>query len=243
MLVEFFSKLRQARVPVSLTEYLALLEALERRVAGFSVEDFYYLARTVLVKDERYFDRFDVVFGAHFKGLEELFDEVIGTVPTEWLARQAELMLSDEEKRQIEAMGGWQALLDTLRERLQEQQGRHQGGNKWIGTAGTSPYGAYGYNPEGVRIGQEDGRQQRAVKVWDRREFKNLDDQVQLGTRNLKVALRKLRRFARSGAAEELDLDGTIRATARNAGWLDLKLVPERHNAVKVLLFLDVGGP
>ncbi|NIM26968.1 MAG: VWA domain-containing protein [Gammaproteobacteria bacterium] len=242
MLVEFFFMLRRAEIPVSVTEFLSLQEGLARRVAGYSVDDFYYLARATLVKDERHFDRFDRVFGAHFQGLEELFDEVIGEIPEEWLRRQGIRYLSEEEKQRIEALGGWDKLMETLRERLAEQRERHQGGSKWIGTAGTSPFGAYGYNPEGVRIGQHESRHRRAVKVWDRREFRNLDDRVEIGTRNIKLALRRLRQFARQGAADELDLDDTIRSTARNAGLLDLKLVPERHNAVKVLLFLDVGG-
>jgi uncharacterized protein with von Willebrand factor type A (vWA) domain len=242
MLIEFFYKLRDAKLPVSITEYLSLLKGLEQQVAGYSVEDFYYLSRATLVKDERYYDRFDQVFGAHFEGLEALFDEVIGEIPEEWLRKQMELNLSDEEKQKIESMGGWEKLMETLRKRLEEQEGRHQGGNKWIGTAGRSPFGAYGYNPEGVRIGQDRSRHRRAVKVWDKREFRNLDDSVELGTRNIKLALRKLRKFARQGAAQELDLDDTIRSTARKAGMLDLKMIPERHNAVKVLLFLDVGG-
>jgi uncharacterized protein len=243
MLVRFFLMLRAAGVPVSLTEFLALLEALKARVGTLSVEDFYVLARTVLVKDERHYDRYDRVFGAHFKGLEQAFaalDEA--SVPAEWLRRIAELTLSPQERAKVEALGGFDRLMEALKERLRDQQGRHEGGNKWIGTAGRSPFGAYGYNPEGVRIGQDGSRNRSAVKVWDRREFRNLDDAVELGTRNIKLALRRLRRFAREGAAEELDLGGTIDATARNAGWLDLKLVPERHNAIKVLLFLDVGG-
>jgi len=242
MLVEFFLMLRSAGIPVSVTEYLSLLEALSKRVAGFSVDDFYYLARAALVKDERHFDRFDRVFGAHFKGMQELFDEIVGEIPEEWLRLEGMGRLSEEEKAQIEALGGWEKLMDTLRERLAEQRERHQGGSKWIGTGGTSPFGAYGYNPEGIRIGQDGTRSRRAVKVWDRRDFRNLDDSVEIGTRNIKVALRRLRQFARQGAADELDLDDTIRSTARNAGLLDLKLVPERHNTVKVLLFLDVGG-
>ena len=242
MLIEFFSKLRAADVPVSITEYLTLLEALARHVAGTSVDDFYHLSRASLVKDERYFDRFDRVFEEHFKGIEALFDEIAGEVPEEWLRRQLERTLSDEEKRRIEALGGWEKIMETLRRRLAEQKGRHQGGSKWIGTAGTSPFGAAGYNPEGVRFGRENSRQRRAVKIWEERLYRNLDDDVELGTRNIKLALRRLRRFAREGAALELDLDDTIRSTARNAGLLDLKMVPERHNAVKVLLFLDVGG-
>ncbi len=242
MLVRFFHLLRGAGVPVSITEFLALLEALSRRVTGPSVEEFYFLARTALVKDERHYDRFDRAFGAHFKGIETAFEALVAKVPDEWLRRNAELFLSDEEKARIEALGGWEKLMETLRQRLEEQKSRHQGGNKWIGTGGTSPFGAYGYNPEGVRIGQDGSRNRRAVKVWDKREFANLDDSVELGTRNVKLALRRLRRFARQGAADQLDLAGTIDSTARNAGLLDLKMVPERHNAVKVLLFLDVGG-
>ncbi len=242
MLIELFHKLRKVQIPVSITEYLTLMGALDARVAGFSVNDFYYLARTTLVKDERYFDRFDQVFGDHFRGQETLFDEFIGEIPLEWLRKQKELNLTDEEKAQIEALGGWDKLMETLRERLEEQKKDHHGGNKMIGTGGTSPFGAYGYNPEGIRIGQEEGRHGRAVKVWDRRDYRNLDDTVELGTRNIKLALRQLRRFAREGAQEELDLYDTIRSTARNAGLLDIKMVPERHNAVKILLFLDVGG-
>jgi uncharacterized protein with von Willebrand factor type A (vWA) domain len=243
MLIRFFLMLRAAGVPVSLTEFLGLLEALKSRLAGYSVEDFYFLARTVLVKDERHYDRFDRVFAEHFKGIERAFEALAAApIPTDWLRRQAELLLSPEERARIEALGGLEALMEALKQRLAEQRERHQGGAKWIGTAGRSPFGAYGYNPEGVRIGQDGSRNRRAVKVWEQREYRNLDDTVELGTRNVKLALRRLRRFAREGAAEELDLGGTIDATARNAGWLDLKLVPERHNAVKVLLFLDVGG-
>ncbi len=237
----FLTELRAARVPVSLREYLTLMEAMDKRVAGFDIEEFYFLARTALVKDERHLDRFDRVFGHCFKGIETLA-EPKAEIPEEWLRKLAERLLTDEEKKLIETLGGWEELIETLRRRLAEQKARHQGGGKWIGTAGTSPFGAYGYNPEGVRIGQAEGRNRRAVKVWDRREFRNLDDNVELGTRNIKLALRRLRRFAREGAADELDLDGTIRSTAHNAGWLDLKLVPERHNAVKLLLFVDVGG-
>ena len=242
MLVRFFYMLREGGVPVSLTEFLTLLEALEARVIGLSAGEFYWLARTALVKDERWYDRFDRVFAAHFRGLEELFEALVAEVPGEWLRRSSELFLSDEDKARILALGGWDKLMETLRARLEEQQGRHQGGSKWIGTGGTSPFGAYGYNPEGVRIGQHESRQRRAVKVWDRRDFANLDDSVELGTRNIKLALRRLRRFARQGAADQFDLDGTIDSTARNAGLLDIRMVPERHNAVKVLLFLDVGG-
>jgi uncharacterized protein len=242
MLIPFFFKLREAGVPASITEFLTLLEALKARVADASAEDFYYLARACMVKDERHFDRFDRAFAAHFKGVEELFEALIAKIPQEWLQRMGERTLSDEEKARIEALGGWDKLIETLKQRLEEQKGRHQGGSKWIGTGGTSPFGAYGYNPEGIRIGQDESRNRRAVKVWDKREFRNLDDTIELGTRNIKIALRKLRRFAREGAADQLDLDGTIDSTARNAGLLDLKFQPERHNAIKVLLFLDVGG-
>ena len=246
MFTTFFYELRKARVPVSLKEYLALMEAMRAHVAGYRVEDFYYLSRAVLVKDERNLDRFDQVFGHVFKGLEGsgavTGEDLVRDLPEEWLRKLAEKLLTDEEKAQIEALGGWDKLMETLAKRLAEQEGRHQGGSKWIGTAGTSPFGAHGYNPEGVRIGQDESRHRRAVKVWDKREFRNLDDAVELGTRNIKVALRRLRKFARQGAAEVLDLPDTITSTARNAGWLDLKMVPERHNAVKVLLFLDIGG-
>ncbi|MDF1794784.1 MAG: VWA domain-containing protein [Thalassobaculaceae bacterium] len=242
MFTRFFSELRDAKLPVSITEYLTLLRAVRDGVAGSSVDDFYYLSRATLVKDERHLDRFDRVFGHVFQGMEAL-DELFGAeIPDEWLQKLAELNLSDEEKRQIEAMGGWDKLMETLRQRLEEQKGRHQGGSKWVGTAGTSPYGAYGYNPEGVRIGQDGNRNFKAVKVWDKREFRNLDDSVEIGTRNLKVALRKLRRFARQGRPDELDLDGTIRQTAKNGGWLDLQMRAERQNVVNVILFFDVGG-
>ena len=244
MFLPFFENLRKAGIPVSLREYLTFLEGMKKGLATYDVEAFYYLARVSMVKDERNIDKFDRAFAASFEGLNEIsFDQVLEAVdiPGDWLAKMAEKHLSDEEKAEIEALGGFDKLMETLRERLKEQQGRHQGGNKWIGTAGTSPFGAYGYNPEGVRIGQKESRHQRAVKVWDKREFKNLDDTVELGTRNIKVALKRLRRWAREGAAEELDLDGTIRATAEH-GYLDVKTRPERHNAVKVLLFLDVGG-
>jgi len=242
MFQRFFTELRAQRVPVSLKEYLTLLEALEQEVIPPDVDAFYYLSRAALVKDERHLDRFDQVFGHVFKGVEGLqigLEEA--AIPEEWLRKLTEKFLSEEEKRQIEALGGWEKLMETLAERLKEQKERHQGGNKWIGTGGTSPFGAYGYNPEGVRIGQKEGRHGRAVKVWDKREYKNLDDSVELGVRNIKVALRRLRKFARQGAPEELDLDATIEATARQ-GYLDVVLRPERRNTIKVLLFLDVGG-
>ena len=241
MFVTLFQELKAAGLPVSLGEYLTLLKAVDADLAGRRVEDFYYLSRTALVKDERHLDRFDRVFGHVFKGLEKISEAANADIPEEWLAKLAEKFLSDEEKAQIKSLGGWDKLMEALRERLAEQKGRHQGGSKWIGTAGTSPFGAYGYNPEGIRIGQHESRHRRAVKVWDKREFRDLDDHVELGTRNIKVALRRLRKFARTGAADELDLDGTIKGTAEH-GYLDVKLRPERRNAVKVLLFLDVGG-
>src|SRR5689334_18798982 len=241
MFLQFFTSLRDAQVPVTLREYLTLMEALDADLADQTVENFYYLSRAALVKDERNLDKFDRVFGTVFKGLESLLDAMEkADIPAEWLKKLAEKYLTEEEKKQIEAMG-WDKLLETLRQRLKEQKGRHQGGSKWIGTAGTSPFGAYGYNPEGVRIGQDESRNFRAVKVWDKREFKDLDGDVELGTRNIKIALRRLRKFARTGAPEELDLDGTIKGTAHK-GYLDILMRPERHNTVKVLLFLDVGG-
>jgi uncharacterized protein with von Willebrand factor type A (vWA) domain len=243
VLVGFFFELRAAGVPVALTEFLTLLAALEARVAQLSAPDFYHLARACLVKDERHYDRFDLVFAQVFEGAERRFAQLLAQVPEAWLEALARRVLSPEERRRIEALGGWERLLATLKERLAAQRRRHHGGNKWIGSGGTSPYGAGGFNPQGIRFGREhEGGARAAVKVWERRDYRNLDDRVELGTRNLKLALRRLRRFAREGAAEELDLQGTIDATARNGGLLDLKLVPERHNSVKVLLFLDVGG-
>jgi uncharacterized protein len=242
MLTEFFLKLREGGVPASVKEYLTLMEALQKHVSSGSLDEFYYLSRACLVKDESNYDKFDRVFGAYFKGIAALPDSMVVEIPEEWLRKQAELLLTEEEKKLVESLGGWEKLMETLRKRLEEQKGRHQGGSKWIGTGGTSPFGAYGYNPEGVRIGQDGSRNRSAVKVWDKREYRNLDDSVELGIRNIKVALKRLRKFAREGAADELDLDDTIRSTAKNAGYLDIKMVPERHNAVKVLLFLDVGG-
>ncbi len=242
MLIGFFFELRQGGLKVSLGEFLSLLELLKKRVIRFDVEQFYYLSRACLVKDEALYDRFDRVFSAHFKGIEALFGPDDTDIPEEWLRKQMELNLTEEEKARIEAIGGWEKLMETLKKRLEEQQERHEGGNKWIGTGGRSPFGAHGYNPEGIRIGQQGSRHRRAVKVWDKREFRNLDDTLELGTRNLKVALRRLRKFARTGAAEELDLPDTIESTAKNAGLLDIKMVPERHNATRVLLFLDIGG-
>jgi len=241
MLTGFFLKLKDHKLPVSIKEWLTLLEALQKNVISPSIDEFYYLSRIALVKDEANFDKFDRAFGEYFQGVESVAGLELD-FPLEWLLKQAELNLSDEEKAMIEAMGGWETLMATLKKRMEEQKGRHQGGNKWIGTAGTSPFGAYGYNPEGIRIGQDKSRNRSAVKVWDQREYRNLDDEVELGTRNIKVALRRLRKFAREGAPEELDLDTTIDKTARNAGYLDLMMRPERHNAVKVLMFLDIGG-
>ena len=242
MLIDFFLSLKQNGLPVSVKEYLMLCEAMEQGVIHGSVDDFYHLSRICLVKDEANFDRFDRAFAAYFKGVEALDAVLPADIPEEWLKKLAERLLTEEEKAQVEALGGWDKLMETLKQRLEEQKGRHQGGSKWIGTAGTSPFGAYGYNPEGIRIGQDGSRNRSAVKVWDKREFRDYDDNVELGIRNIQLALRRLRKFAREGAEEELDMDGTIRATANNAGYLDVKLVPERHNKIKVLLFLDVGG-
>ena len=244
MFLPFFDLLRQHRVPVSLREYLGFLDGLSAGLVTYDPEGFYYLARAAMVKDERHIDRFDQAFASAFSGLEALsVESVLSAVdlPEEWLRKMAEKHLTAEEKAEIEALGGFDKLMETLKKRLNEQQGRHQGGSKWIGTGGTSPFGAYGYNPEGIRIGQSESRHQRAAKVWDRREFRNFDDSVELGTRNIRVAMKRLRRWARDGAVEELDLDGTVRATAEH-GYLDVQTRPERRNAVKVLLFLDVGG-
>ena len=244
MFLPFFENLRNTGVPVSLREYLGFLEALNTGLATYDIDTFYLLGRTIMVKDERHLDRYDRAFSASFSGLEKIStDEVLNAVdiPREWLEKLAEKHLSPEEMAEIQSAGGFDKLMEKLRERLAEQNGRHQGGSKWIGTAGTSPFGAYGYNPEGVRIGQHKSRHQRAVKVWDKREFKNLDDSIELGTRNIKVALKRLRKWARDGADQKLDIDGTIRATAEH-GYLDVQTRPEKRNAVKVLLFLDVGG-
>ena len=241
MFVNFFQELRIHNVPVSLREYLTLLEALDSKVIEQNVEDFYFLSRAALVKDERNLDKFDRVFSHVFKGLDMMSEADLAEIPEEWLRSLTEKFLTEEEKAEIEALGGWEKIMEELQKRLEEQDERHEGGNKWIGTGGTSPFGANGYNPEGVRIGQKEGRHGKAVKVWDKREYKNLDDQVELGTRNIKVALRRLRRFARDGAPTELDLDDTIRSTAQN-GYLDIKMVPERRNKINVLLFFDIGG-
>lgn len=241
MLVNFFHVLKDTGVPVTPRELLDLLEAMERRLAFGDMDDFYSLSRAILVKDEKYYDRFDRAFGLHFQDLEALDDVIEAMIPDDWLRSEFMKQLSEEDKAKIESLGGLEELIEQFKQRLEEQKKRHSGGNKWIGTEGASPFGNDGYHPEGIRVGGE-SKNKRAVKVWDRREFKNLDDNVELGTRNIKIALRRLRKFARTGATEELDLDDTIKSTARNAGLLDIKMVPERHNAVKVLLFLDVGG-
>ncbi|MCY3982142.1 MAG: VWA domain-containing protein [Alphaproteobacteria bacterium] len=243
MLINFFFDVKKAKIPATIREFLMLVEAMDKRLVMYNIDDFYYLSRAALVKDEKYFDRYDRVFGAFFKGIEDmttaLFD---GDIPEEWLLLQAEKLFSEEDKAAIEAMGGWEKLMEELRKRLEEQKERHQGGNRWIGTAGTSPFGTGGYNPEGVAIGQRRRRQGRALKVWDRRDYKNYDDNVQIGIRNIQLALRRLREFARVGEDDELDLDETIRNTAHNAGLLDIVMRPERRNRVKVLMFFDVGG-
>ncbi|NWG52292.1 MAG: VWA domain-containing protein [Hydrogenophilaceae bacterium] len=241
MFQRFFTELRAAKVPVSLKEYLTLVECLDKDVIPPRIDDFYYLARAALVKDERHIDKFDRVFGSVFKGVDYVHETIEGLIPEEWLRALTEKYLTEEEKAQIEKLGGWDKLMETLKKRLEEQKERHEGGNKWIGSGGTSPFGNSGYHPEGIRIGQDKGRHGRAVKVWDKREYKNLDDSVELGTRNIKVALRRLRKFARQGAPDEFDLDGTIRSTARQ-GYLDILMRPERRNTIKVLLFLDIGG-
>jgi uncharacterized protein with von Willebrand factor type A (vWA) domain len=240
VLIDFFLKLKSHKLPVSIKEFLTLLEALQKGVIGSSVEDFYYLSRIALVKDESNFDKFDRAFSEFWDGVEAI-PGIEAQIPLEWLLKQAELTLSDEEKKMIESLGGWEKLMETLKKRLEEQKDRHQGGNKWIGTGGTSPFGAYGYNPEGIRIGQKTSRNRSAVKVWDQREYQNLDDSVELGTRNIKVALRRLRKFARQGAPDEFDMENTISSTAKKA-YLDIHMRPERRNTVKVLMLLDIGG-
>jgi len=242
MFVEFFLALKEAHIPVTLREFLVLLEAMERKVVSLNVDDFYFLSRSSLVKDERNFDKFDQVFGSCFEGLEFGQDLFETEIPEDWLQKLAERVMTTEEMAEIKSLGGWEKLMETLRERLAEQNKRHQGGSKMIGTGGTSPFGAYGYNPEGVRIGQNESRHRKAVKVWDERLFKNLDDTVEIGIRNIKVALRRLRQFAREGAESELDLPDTIRSTAHNGGILDIRMIPERHNSVKIVLLLDIGG-
>ena len=241
MFATFFHELRSAKIPVTLKEYLTLLEAIDAGIAGGRVEDFYYLSRAALVKDEKNLDRFDQVFGHVFKGLDLTADAFEASIPEEWLRRMSELHLSDEDKARIAELGGWEKIMEELQKRLAEQKERHQGGNKWIGTGGTSPFGAYGYNPAGIRIGQKESRHRRAVKVWDKREFKDLAGNAEVGTRNIKVALRRLRQFARTGAPSELDLDHTVRGTAEK-GYLDIHMRPERYNAIKLLMFFDIGG-
>ena len=242
MLIPFFFMLREGGMKTSITELLTLHEALQAGLADFSVDQFYFLARATLVKDESELDRFDRIFAAYYQGVEDNLGDLFASIPEDWLKRQSELLLSEEERAKIESMGGFDELMKALRERLEEQDERHEGGNKWIGTGGTSPFGAFGYNPEGIRMGSASGGNRRGVKVWEKRQYRNLDDNIELGTRNIKVALRRLRKFAREGAADQLDLDSTIDKTARNAGLLDIQMVPEKHNAVKVLLCLDIGG-
>jgi uncharacterized protein with von Willebrand factor type A (vWA) domain len=243
MFIDFFFKVKQAKIPATIREWLMLVEAMEKNLVMYNIDDFYYLSRACLVKDEKYFDRFDRVFGTFYKGIEDVTQGLFeAEVPDEWLAKQAELLLSDEDKAAIEAMGGWEKLMEELKKRLEEQKGEHSGGNKWIGTGGTSPFGTGGYNPEGVAIGQKKRRQGKALKVWDQREYKNYDDSLQLGIRNVQLALRRLREFARTGLDEEFDLSATIDRTAKNAGMLDIVMRPERTNRVKVLMFFDVGG-
>lgn len=242
MLLGLFNEMRAAKVPVSVRELLDLIRALKHHVVFADMDEFYYLARTVMVKDERHFDKFDRAFGAYFNGLQNLDQLLEALIPEDWLRKEFEKMLTDEEREQIKSLGGLDKLIEEFKKRLEEQKERHEGGNKWIGTGGTSPFGSGGYNPEGIRVGDAGKRQGRAAKVWDQREYKNLDDQVELGTRNIKVALRRLRKFARQGAAEELDIDGTIDHTARDAGLLNIQMRPERRNAVKLLLLFDIGG-
>ena len=242
MLINFFMALKQERLPVSFTELFSLLECLKKNVIFANVEDFYYLSRMCFVKDEKNFDKFDIAFGKYFENVDAVNDMSMYQIPDDWLRKEMESMLSEEQKASIEALGGLEKLMEEFRKRMDEQKKRHEGGNKWVGTGGTSPFGAYGYNPEGIRIGQQEGRNGSAVKVWDKRNYRDLDDSVEIGTRNIKMALRRLRKFARTGAAEELDISDTISSTAKNAGLLDIKMVPERHNSVKVLLFFDVGG-
>lgn len=242
MLLNLFNEMRAARVPVSLREWLDLLEALKRHVVFADMDEFYYLSRATLVKDERHFDKFDRAFSAYFNGLDNLGEHLDALIPEEWLRKEFERSLSPEERAQIQTLGGLDKLIEAFKERLAEQKARHAGGNKWIGTGGTSPFGSGGFNPEGIRVGDAGKRQGKAVKVWDQREYKNLDDQVELGTRNIKLALRRLRKFARQGAADELDIDGTIDHTARDAGLLNIQLRPERRNSIKLLLLFDIGG-
>jgi len=243
MFIDFFYQVKAAKIPATIREWLMLVEAMQKNLVMYAIDDFYYLSRACLVKDEKYFDRYDRVFGQFFKGVEDVTQALFGEdIPDEWLAKQAELLLSDEDKAKIEAMGGWEKVMEELRKRLEEQKGEHHGGNKWIGTGGTSPFGTGGYNPEGVAIGQKKRRQGKALKVWDKREYKNYDDSLQLGIRNIQIALRRLREFARTGVEDEFDLESTIDNTAKNAGLLDIVMRPERTNRVKLLMFFDVGG-
>ncbi len=242
MLLNLFNEMRAAKVPVSVRELLDLINALKHNVVFADMDEFYYVARAILVKDERHYDKFDRAFAAYFKGIENLDQHIEALIPDEWLRREFERSLSDEERAQIESLGGLDKLIEAFKQRLEEQKGKHQGGNKWIGTGGTSPFGSGGYNPEGFRLGEDGKRQGKAVKVWDQREYKNLDDQVELGTRNIKVALRRLRKFARQGAEDEFDLSGTIDHTARDGGLLNIQMRPERRNTVKLLILFDIGG-
>lgn len=242
MFIDFFLLLKANGLPVSIREHLTLLEALKIGEAEFSLEDFYHLSRATLIKKEQHFDRFDMLFGHYFKGMELIPNQALRDIPEDWLRKNLEKLLSEEEKAMIEAMGGIEALMERFRQLMEEQNERHEGGNRWIGTGGTSPFGAYGYNPEGFRIGQEGSRHRRAVKVWDKRQFRNLSDDVELNTRNIKLALRRLRIFTREGVADELDLETTVRKTSENAGLLELQMVPSKKNRVKVLLFFDIGG-
>jgi len=242
MLVSFFYSLKNGGVPVSIKEFMTLLEAMEKHLVFASLDDFYLLSRMCLVKDEKYYDKFDRAFGAYFRDLQTVEDVIEALIPDDWLRKEFEKSLSEEDKQKIQSLGGLEKLIEEFKKRLQEQKERHQGGNKWIGTGGTSPFGNSGFNPEGIKVGDSGSGQKRAVKVWEKRNYRNLDDSVELGTRNIKVALKRLRKFARSGAEEELDINDTIRSTAKNAGYLDIKMIPERHNSVKLLLFLDVGG-
>jgi uncharacterized protein len=243
MFIDFFFQVKQAKIPATIREWLMLVEAMKKNLVMYNIDDFYYLSRACLVKDEKYFDRYDRVFGTYFKGVEDITQGLFGEdIPDEWLAKQAELLLSDEDKAKIEALGGWEKVMEELKKRLEEQKSEHSGGNKWIGTGGTSPFGTGGYNPEGVAIGQKKRKQGKALKVWDKREYKNYDDSLQLGIRNVQLALRRLREFARTGVEDEFDLQATIDQTAKNAGMLDIIMRPERTNKVKVLMFFDVGG-
>ena len=244
MFLNFFIELRNVKIPVSLREYLSLLDCLDKNVISFKVENFYYLSRASLIKNEKHIDRFDLVFSKIFKGIEDIsLEDLLNKVdiPKEWVKKLSEKLLTPEEMEEIKSLGGFDKLMETLKKRLSEQEKRHQGGNKWIGTAGTSPFGAYGYNPEGIRIGQDKSRHKKAIKVWDKREFKDLDDKSELGSRAMKIALKRLRQWARTGLQEEIDIDSTIKSTAKN-GYLDIKTQKEKNNSIKVLLFLDVGG-